>query len=148
MENKHKPEQGTFVGQHSGMVDRKSILGAFSDRLAEDSRIYTNTAQDFIVISEDRLEIYVRDYEKNILGGAGLEGYAGVAISLLIALFTCHFEDTFGIRAEMIRNGFLISFGGICVFLGQKLYERYKQRAAMTARTSREFVEKCKSIKK
>ncbi|QTG12587.1 hypothetical protein G6M86_04725 [Agrobacterium tumefaciens] len=78
------------------------------------ARISRNTTQDLIYITEDRLELRLRDYTEQINKRKQLSGPGGTLLTFAGALTTATFNDFWGLNASQIK---MIFYAGTCLSL-------------------------------
>ncbi|MDW9843638.1 hypothetical protein GOB05_27395 [Sinorhizobium meliloti] len=81
------------------------------------AQVHENTAQNLIAITEDRLELRLRDYKEKIEAKRDLIGPAGIVLTLFITLLTATFNDTFGISKQYIQTAFVLTTIASAVWL-------------------------------
>ena len=106
--NKNVPEQVFFANAEAELTAPK-VMGHFSGQPSEFT-YFKNTQQNIIIIPEDRLTLYARDFEKVIENKTGIVSNLGLSISILLSLCTSDFRDYFGVPAVWIQGGFLVVF--------------------------------------
>lgn len=115
-----------------------------------DTKIYDNTEQTIIQISEDRLELNARDYTENIKSIPEICGWGGIIVSILLTYFTAEFQNTWLLNGEHIKQIFIaIGIGLIYKLLTQVWnFINYKYRCKERAFDPKTFVKKCRKNEK
>lgn len=114
-----------------------------------DAKIYDNTEQTVIQISEDRLELNARDYTENIKSLPEIAGWGGIGVSIFLTMTTAEFQDSWIFSSGQIKIAFLfISFFLILHVMGKLMkYFRYKYLNRDRAFNPKMFVKKCRTNK-
>lgn len=110
-------------------------------------KIYNNTEQSIIQISEDRLELNARDYTENIKSIPEISGWGGIIVSITLTGTTAEFQDAWGLTGEQVKMSFeIVSFFLICKIIKQIFYFiKYKCFISERAFNPKSFVKKCRT---
>lgn len=90
------------------------------------TNISTNTHQDVIHITEDKLRLIVGDYEKSWRSRRDWVGPFGILVSVIISIITSDFKGVFGFTGDSIRSLFIMSAIGSGVWLLISLIKSYR----------------------
>ena len=77
----------------------KNIID-LSDDMKRSLTVYKNISQDVAVISVDKLELILNDYDNRMKKNKNWQELLAYIISLLLAMLTSSFKDTFGVHKE------------------------------------------------
>lgn len=92
------------------------------------SNISTNTHQDVIHITEDKLRLIVEDYERSWRSRMEWVGPFGILVSVIISIITSEFKGAFGLTGESIKSLFVIAAIGSGAWLFISLIKSYRLR--------------------
>ena len=140
--------QGNITDTSASITTPESS-GQFSDGHLKITYV-DNTEQNIIIIPEERLELYIRDFKENVTSIAGSKGDAGLCISSLTVLSTSTFHDFLGVDATIFKTLFvLLLFGSFVHFLCNFPYRHFfwKTSGIDKAYTPRDLVRLCKRKK-
>lgn len=132
----------------SAVVVQGSIKISPSGKNAKlDAKIYDNTDQTVIQISEDRLELNARDYTENIKSLPEIAGWGGIAVSIFLTMSTAEFQDSWIFSGGQIKIAFLFISFFLILQVAEKLknYFRYKCLNSDRAFDPKMFVKKCRT---
>lgn len=103
---------------------------------------YVNTQQGIIEITEDRLELNIRDYETMIKRSDRWQTPLGIAVTLAVAMATADFKSCFGFSADTITAIFavVLIISSACCAYG--VYCGFKVRKSI--RSPKDFVKLCR----
>lgn len=92
----------------SGEQNQEEQHGAFPATVPV-ANISTNTHQDLIHITEDKLRLIVEEYERSWRSRIEWVGPFGVLVSVVISIVTSEFRGVLGLTGQSIRSLFIIA---------------------------------------
>lgn len=92
------------------------------------SNISTNTHQDVIHITEDKLRLIVGEYERSWRSRIEWVGPFGILVSVILSIITSDFKGAFGLTGESIQSLFVVAALGSGAWLIISLIKSYKLR--------------------
>jgi hypothetical protein len=122
--------------------DSTSAEGIILGELAQVSEVHLNVSQHVIVITEDKLRIYLSDTAKAL--GRKKNGWIaplGIVISIIVSLVTADFKD-YGLPAPIWKLIFIISAILTVAWLVYALLQRWKLETVVD-----DLIEKIKASK-
>lgn len=143
--SKKIPDQ-VFLANTEAELTVPKIMGRFSNRSPEFT-YFENTQQNIIIIPEDRLTLYARDFEKDIENKTGIISNLGLSISILLALCTSDFHDFFWVPAAWVQKGFLVIFSismWVFIWKGGRYLWCYFCKSKKHMNTPEDFVRLCR----
>ena len=81
------------------------------------ARISRNTAQDLIHITEDRLELRLRDYSDQVRKSKQWNGAASTFLTFIATLLTATFNGFLGLDSNQVKTIFIMGTLGSGVWL-------------------------------
>lgn len=92
------------------------------------ARISRNTAQDLIYITEDRLELRLRDYSSMLEKRKQWNGAAGTFLTFGATLLTATFNGFLGLDATQVKMAFVLGTIGSGVWLLMVAISRVREK--------------------
>lgn len=110
--------------------------------------IYRNITRNIIIISDDKLELNALKFKSCIENKAGLLGWGGILVSVILTLVTANFHDFLGISNATILAIFYVVALGIVIkmFINiiKLIYGWYKNRNILGVE---DFIKICRDYK-
>lgn len=90
------------------------------------SKIYNNTDQNLIIITEDKLNNILKDYCSNLKMKDKWGTPLGISLTILATLVTANFHKTFGLDPAIWKDIFNFSFAAALLWLIKTCYRNWK----------------------
>lgn len=95
----------------------------------EQLEVKTNIKMRVIVIAEDKVKLYLKDYEESVSRRSDWIAPAGMLASFVLGLATCDFKEAFGMSAGALQAFFVMASVLCAIWLTRCLYNLFKGEA-------------------
>lgn len=110
--------------------------------------VYKNTNRNIIIISDDKLELNAMKFKNCIESRAGLLGWGGMLVSVILTLVTADFHDLLGVSNSVIHAFFYLvalTIGIVMIVnIGKLIYGYYRKRNVLSVE---DFITMCRNSK-
>jgi hypothetical protein len=117
------------------------VGNAFSTGVVEVSLASTNTSQNVITITEDRLELGLRDYRAHLSRRRDWVTPVGIFLTVVSTLSTATFTEVWGIDASTIK----VVFVSLAIISGFWTLKALLELFTTRAQTIQEFIAQLRS---
>lgn len=80
-------------------------------------KVHNNTKQETIYITVDRAKLVLKDHSQMLSNRKGWIAPLGIGASLLLALVSTNFKDTFGVSSSVWEALFIFCFASSVIWL-------------------------------
>lgn len=97
-------------------------MGKTKYDIVDTGKVYNNTTQNIIRITEDKLEKILMNHSSNVKKKSDWKAPLGIVVSIVLALISTRFQDAFYLEAAVWKAIFIISLIISVGWLGCKIY--------------------------
>ena len=95
-------------------------------QITKDSTIHANVRQEYLILTEDKVRLCLRDHVTTLEKKAAWQAPLGVFLALLLALVTTDFKDAIGVTKDAWHAFFLMALILSLVWLARTSYTAIK----------------------